>query len=617
MVKAQEWLDKECQMKEKESITQLYINEKDLEGELDLKDFTKLEKIYVSHYVDESKLKIKNKEIEFFKLNDAQHQLKILYPQNDVDEINIEDKNLEGELDLSDYYNLERFDCSDNFLTKLDLSKNKKLKELDIRNNCLIGQSLTFLENLTDLEKLEIGDYYDSEGKSKWSQNLFNKFTGSLVEQLKKLKKLELLDVIKTGIYLEWKDLPENIKNFLCSEEKLEGTETSLFFLKDKDKGLYKRKFSLQDYLNDKYRTNEEKKKVEEIDVSKEEFQDIDGEKIDLSDYTDLKQVKINGSYLRTPLTYLNLGDNENLTILDCSNNQLTNLDVRQMLGLQKFHCQKNKLVDLDLSRNIQLNEIDCSDNELKELNFSSNKYDSKFSHSVWKVIMIKKVQEELKKKITDLESNVSHKHSVEEKQRLDEQVEKLNKKKTNTKSTKTISQAFKNYKQRTKLNRMADIFKKFFAQRKAKKEQERQQSEFSQQNWQDQQQQEQDQQQTYEQAWREQEAERLAKERQKQQEKADRTKAQQQAEEEAKNQAPKTEQPTMLVSRYQFFILKLEKLGVKINNVIKMSLTNSHWRKNKKVRKIYQQVLEQDQQATQQIQNEEYLAQILVEPNK
>ncbi|CAG8527224.1 9701_t:CDS:2 [Ambispora gerdemannii] len=47
---------------ERENIKELYINEEDLEGELDLSDFTKLEKIFISYYVDKNKLEIEDEE---------------------------------------------------------------------------------------------------------------------------------------------------------------------------------------------------------------------------------------------------------------------------------------------------------------------------------------------------------------------------------------------------------------------------------------------------------------------------------------------------------------------------------------------------------------------------
>jgi hypothetical protein len=46
--------------------------------------------------------------------------------------LTIRRQNLEGHLDLSDFVNLEKLDCSDNQLTSLDISKNTHLIALII-----------------------------------------------------------------------------------------------------------------------------------------------------------------------------------------------------------------------------------------------------------------------------------------------------------------------------------------------------------------------------------------------------------------------------------------------------------------------------------------------------
>jgi len=45
--------------------------------------------------------------------------------------LDISDKNLEGELILNDFINLEELNCSENKLTKLDITSCSKLKKLD------------------------------------------------------------------------------------------------------------------------------------------------------------------------------------------------------------------------------------------------------------------------------------------------------------------------------------------------------------------------------------------------------------------------------------------------------------------------------------------------------
>ena len=57
------------------------------------------------------------------------------------------------------------------------------------------------------------------------------------------------------------------------------------------------------------------------------------------------------------------------ITELDCSNNELTALDVRELTALQELDCYNNQLTDLDTSGLTTLKELNCSKNQLKTLN--------------------------------------------------------------------------------------------------------------------------------------------------------------------------------------------------------------------------------------------------------
>lgn len=53
------------------------------------------------------------------------------------------------------------------------------------------------------------------------------------------------------------------------------------------------------------------------------------------------------------------------LRILDCSNNQLTTLDVTKNDRLEELYCQNNQLTTLDVSGNVLLSSFDCSVNHI------------------------------------------------------------------------------------------------------------------------------------------------------------------------------------------------------------------------------------------------------------
>ena len=61
------------------------------------------------------------------------------------------------------------------------------------------------------------------------------------------------------------------------------------------------------------------------------------------------------------------------LQILDCSNNQLTNLDVGQSIYLLELDCSGNNMETLNVSNAIRLQELVCSNNQLTNLDVSGN----------------------------------------------------------------------------------------------------------------------------------------------------------------------------------------------------------------------------------------------------
>ena len=63
----------------------------------------------------------------------------------------------------------------------------------------------------------------------------------------------------------------------------------------------------------------------------------------------------------------------ENITYLDCSGNQLTNLDVSNNTALTYLNCEDNQLINLDVSKNTALTGLSCNNNPLIGLDVSKN----------------------------------------------------------------------------------------------------------------------------------------------------------------------------------------------------------------------------------------------------
>src|SRR4051794_30486896 len=107
---------------------------------------------------------------------------------------------------------------------------------------------------------------------------------------------------------------------------------------------------TLQEYLNQKYPTKEEREKVRkvninEIDIERRELdnsldEDLDsmlgkaleGGELDLREFKQLEEVSVQGSAFRTTLTKIDVSSCVNLVELNISNNSLTSADFLKQL---------------------------------------------------------------------------------------------------------------------------------------------------------------------------------------------------------------------------------------------------------------------------------------------
>src|SRR4051812_20085605 len=101
---------------------------------------------------------------------------------------------------------------------------------------------------------------------------------------------------------------------------------------------------TLQEYLDQKYPTLQDKEKVKVIEIKKtnQERKDqglsdfkLKGSSLNLSQYSSLEKVKIEGWRLKTPLTKLDVSNCSKLTYLDCRDNQITQLNLTSCNSLK------------------------------------------------------------------------------------------------------------------------------------------------------------------------------------------------------------------------------------------------------------------------------------------
>ena len=72
-------------------------------------------------------------------------------------------------------------------------------------------------------------------------------------------------------------------------------------------------------------------------------------------------------------LTELNIQNNTNLKVLTCSFNSLSTLDISNNTLLTSLACSDNMISELDISSQIDLEYLDCHQNNLSELDIANN----------------------------------------------------------------------------------------------------------------------------------------------------------------------------------------------------------------------------------------------------
>ena len=108
-----------------------------------------------------------------------------------------------------------------------------------------------------------------------------------------------------------------------------------------------------------------------------------------------------------------------NLTELDCGNNSIQKLDLRQNPMLITLKCNKNQLTQLDLSKNPDIDYLNCSENPLEQLDVSHLELEYLYcSHNDLEQLDVKnsKWLKELdcsKNELTKLDVDVTHKPNL------------------------------------------------------------------------------------------------------------------------------------------------------------------------------------------------------------
>jgi len=181
MVKAQEWLDHQYPHWHRKEVTKLDLNKKELEGSLNLEEFFELEELYCYN-----------------------NQLTSLV--------------------ISNCPKLTYLDCSMNKLTYLDLNENSELNTLNCHSNKLTKRSDFCLpfdkKKLISIAMFNNNFSGDLEIFREYTNltflNLKNSYFAGSLEHLKGLNKLKGLHIDNTDIDSGLEYLPDSIEKFSC-----------------------------------------------------------------------------------------------------------------------------------------------------------------------------------------------------------------------------------------------------------------------------------------------------------------------------------------------------------------------------------------------------------------
>ncbi|HIW97230.1 MAG TPA: hypothetical protein H9866_01895 [Candidatus Tidjanibacter gallistercoris] len=246
--------------------------------------------------------------------------------------------NVLTDLDISGLPALRDLDCSDNMLRTLDCSANVGLEELSCRDNPLT--SLLGLGSSPELNKLYCGSCSLTELDLSANTKLTYLFCDD-----NELTELDLSHCTA-------------LTNLSCRFNSLSVLDVAgATQLRDIDCG-YNEQIAVLDLSRCK--------KLERVDCSKNRIAELD-----LSDNPFLGSVRCE----QNELTLLDVSGCSVLESLMCYGNALSSLDLGGLSVLDFLNCSENRLVSLDTGDAVRLTTLVCNTNSLGSLDVSRNTY--------------------------------------------------------------------------------------------------------------------------------------------------------------------------------------------------------------------------------------------------
>ena len=279
-------------------------------------------------------------------------------PQNSVLQLIICEFNELTSIDLSQSTSLQTIVCNYNHLTSLDVSHNTSLESLYCHDNQLTGLDLThntalqklycYLNQITDLDLTQntalqqLYCYYNQLT----SLNLKNGNNSNL-SYFSATHNPDLTCVfVDDTTYMEnhWANAIDASAAYVENQAECDAF-LDLTYVPDDNFEAYLENNGMGNGINgDNFVTTANISHVTTLNVNYYNIADLTG----IEDFQDLQ-------------------------ILDCSNNQLTSLDVTQNTALQQLNCSFNQLSNLDISQNTALQYLRCHNNQLNSLITTQN----------------------------------------------------------------------------------------------------------------------------------------------------------------------------------------------------------------------------------------------------
>lgn len=288
------------------------------------------------------------------------------------------------ELNVEQNGSLTSLICNDNQLKSLDLSKNNSLRDLNCANNqlaCLdvtgISGTITADGNRRPIAVHTDGTFdlttlpgFDVSKATGWNGGSVSGTTLSVNAGADEVSYQYNCGNGVNPTFIFETSLPINEKNFPDANFRK--------YIKGNIAGG-------RDVL-----TVEERSKVGIININKKDISDLKG----IEAFPNLTELDCGNNSIQK----LDLRQNPMLITLKCNKNQLTQLDLSKNPDIDYLNCSENQLEQLDVSH-LKLEYLDCSNNDLEQLDVKNSKWLRELNCS--------------KNELTALDADVTHKPNL------------------------------------------------------------------------------------------------------------------------------------------------------------------------------------------------------------